>query len=594
MINYRYQYPFLPVSGQVLDGTSTKTHYLDLKSLAGTVNVGIYNFDTLNIATAAGNGKKFFIGYSSEHTKEFFDKYQFGGKLPRGANYWAFKGQDVLSFEYSDPHFVANERAVIGWSGADGCYQANQKFECGKVYGVRVRVYGNEIYKRWNGDFIRDFFSDEVPCKNDTTNCVNGVCPKEYVNQDLIYKSIAKKINNDYEAQTINLKARVISSNYAAPQTYNMNIYQLVVTDDGSNHALGLVQQTVPAPFVATRTMRLGLQSVYQVCSNVTPANFTPEPLVNIPADCDDCPPTLPLTTTAQTAIAWSEICDAYRVQRTLCITLRRPECAEDPDGTGPLTAPTDRLAELKAFYAHYPNLDAAGITKTSGTACEDTYQIKQWSNGCMTDSCSAADTATFDELGSYDNMAWKEVVAATPVYNENIKAGLEVSISFAERVVSDEEFDPYADNTQLEPVRIELSFIYEPFNEFPNIGEIPLGKSVRKMTKARQSGFDTLQQYLGSGVYEVWGTDYQNPALRRVFDSNRRKQVDRTAPYRYYYLQFKVDRGNKNWDQKSEVVEVVFAIPFTRPDKMAKLEAAILAPLASFGVALKKRDYAV
>ena len=86
-------------------------------------------------------------------------------------------------------------------------------------------------------------------------------------------------------------------------------------------------------------------------------------------------------------------------------------------------------------------------------------------------------------------------------------------------------------------------------------------------------------------------GEDYNTPEYRKRLGSNLRKQVDRTSPYRVYYLKFKVNRGNVNFHQKGEIVEIPFAISMTRPDKMAKLEAAILSPLSKFGVTLQKRD---
>ena len=46
-----------------------------------------------------------------------------------------------------------------------------------------------------------------------------------------------------------------------------------------------------------------------------------------------------------------------------------------------------------------------------------------------------------------------------------------------------------------------------------------------------------------------------------------------------------------KTLGKKGEIVEIPFAISMTRPDKMAKLEAAILSPLSKFGVTLQKRD---
>ena len=76
MSNYSYPYPFLPISGNIIDGSSSKVRFRDLTDMAGSISVGIYDNDTQSVATGSGNGKKFFIGYSSEHTKDFLDKFK--------------------------------------------------------------------------------------------------------------------------------------------------------------------------------------------------------------------------------------------------------------------------------------------------------------------------------------------------------------------------------------------------------------------------------------------------------------------------------------------------------------------------------------
>ena len=103
MINHRFPVPMFPVTGKVLNGTNGPALFGDLYDLAGSISVGLYDADTNAIATSTGNGKIFYIGYSSEHTKDFLDKWMFGMQLPKGAPGWKFKGEDVIKFEYSEP-----------------------------------------------------------------------------------------------------------------------------------------------------------------------------------------------------------------------------------------------------------------------------------------------------------------------------------------------------------------------------------------------------------------------------------------------------------------------------------------------------------
>ena len=663
MKGYTYSYPFLPVSGQVIDSASTKLRFRELSDLAGSISVGIYDADTQSIATGSGNGNKFFIGYSSEHTKDFIDKYLHGATLAKGNTGWDFKGNDVMSFEYSDPTYLRNERYVIGWSGTDGCDEALPKFKTGKPVGVKIRAYGPEISKRWNGDFVREYYSKSFP-RVDTSGCVNGQCPDEFVSPKEVFKSIAEKINSDYETKQIYLKARVISSDYSTTVA-NMNIYEIAVQDAGDNNALAKVQATVPKPFKVERVNRVGLVSVYNVCSLTAPEDFQPDPQGYFTTDCDGCNQVLSgatyydvytVTVTADAAtdidtegkrdtiistkttgyggtdgtyvshdgtelvftfrkvagtaaptaagtdeisaevgsaftlampdvIEWTEKCDAYRTSRELCITLPRLDCA-----TG------NRLQELKDFYASYPDVDADNITVTSTSDCQDTYKMTQYGEGCLTDSCLAAATDSFADVSAYEDSAWTPVVVASstafdPDSVGAVKAGLEISVNFPKTFVNDDEFNPWKDNTDLEPVRLEVSMIYDPFDELPGFGDIPVGKRVSKASSIRQSGFTILQQYIkANGAYQPFGMDYKKAEFRRVLDSNLRQQVERTSPYRVYYLKVRINRNNTNITQKAEIAEITFAVPLTRPDKMAKLEAAILAPLSRFGVELKKR----
>ena len=168
MQNLRFPWGFLPLSGEVVNGSDpNKTSYFDLKNLAGSISLGIFDYKTNSVATASGSGDKFFIGYSSEHTKDKLDTFLFGFKQPKGRNYWAFKGSDVLSFQYSDPSYVENEEWALGYSGSDGCDLQLPRFQCDKTYGVEVKLTGNPVLERLGSPMTITAYADTVCCNSD-------------------------------------------------------------------------------------------------------------------------------------------------------------------------------------------------------------------------------------------------------------------------------------------------------------------------------------------------------------------------------------------------------------------------------------------
>jgi hypothetical protein len=287
MNNHRFPVPLIPVTGKVLNGTNGPALFGDLYDLAGSVSIGLYDADTNAIATASGNGKVFFIGYSSEHTKDFLDKWMFGMQLPKGAPGWKFKGEDVFKFEYSDPQRVKAEKWVLGYDGSKGCNDTIPNFECGKVYGVRIVASGSPVFRRWAKTLEHEVFTDPICCGVD--NCTTG-CVDDRVDCTRIVKQLSERINNHVELAQIGVKARFLTNNYAAP-SLTINKYTLTVKDDGSNKALGAVQLQVG---VLGNVARLSydndtVTSVYEYYGTVAAASFVPSVSYSIADSCGVC-----------------------------------------------------------------------------------------------------------------------------------------------------------------------------------------------------------------------------------------------------------------------------------------------------------------
>lgn len=761
MQNLRFPWPILPLSGQVIDGNSSKLLFSELKDLAGSVSVGIYDYKTNAVATGTGNGNKFFLGYSSEHTQDKLDTFLFGFKQPKGRNYWAFKGNDVLSFEYSDPTYLEHEEWAVGFSGSNGCDLRLPTFECGKIYGLRIILDGNPVLEKLGSKMNISVFTDPICCTE--SDCGSG-CQDNRIDCSIPMKQLAERVNEHQVSAYFKLRARYITSDYSAPGVFAMKKYRITVMDDGSNFALATVQRSAPADSVVVRTGRTDWYSTYEICTAGTPTNITAQSSFVLPDNCGTCPVgstatvgsityqvvrplspddevvteqnqtdyaeaiaeayadaaqvtfngtvtgvtvgtdtiaatahgfntgdfvtydngggtditgltsgnnyyvirvnanSLKLASTYANAVAgtavdltvvgvgaahtltpvftsqfigivgstaivnvtvpntmvitatnadivsvatsvgvtctvaantcfaadWVQVGQAYRTTRNLCITLPR---TDDCSGG-------NRLQELVDYYTSIPGVvltegGAADITVSAGVGCEDTYTISQYSKGCMEDACLASDTAHFEDLGAYDNTYWKVVEEAPVEFDADRRCGIRITVEPTEEYIEACEYE-LGMNPTLDPITFEVSWVADSL--VGDMGEVcdfklPVAKKIKDAQHSRQQGYSLLYQYIKvSEAYEPLGGESINRVLRRKLDQNYRHQVSKHDFYRYYYLTFKVDRNNSNFDQGAEIVEAIVAIPLNRPDKMAQFEAAMLSPLSKFGVTLEKR----
>lgn len=280
------------------------------------------------------------------------------------------------------------------------------------------------------------------------------------------------------------------------------------------------------------------------------------------------------------TATAWVDSGNAYRGTRTLCMTLPKTECGAD-----------DRLAEIEAEYTNNADVDISSLTLVAGDDCTDTYEIDQYSIGCSEDGCLSNDTMTFNDLNGYDQGQWV-VKPVAPGANLTRKCGLEITAELPEKYFSDCSFE-LEDFYETEPIRLEITWIVNNVTEIPGICEratIPNAKKRQKSMIARGSGDWLLREYITAGAYEPFVMEDSNsPRYREVTDQNRRTQVDRGAFYKVYYLQYKTERGDTNFDEKPEVCEAMIAFKEGDPEQMV-FENSFLSVLSKFGVDLTER----
>lgn len=260
MLNHRYQYPIIPVTGQVL----TSGHFGDLKTKAGSHSVGIYDTATWSIATGSGNGKTFFIGYSSEATKDNLDKWHFG--RTDGKKTEEFRGKDLISFEYSVPKRSQKETWTVGYDGSwvstanvgtDSLY----KFECGKTYGLQVNLSGSPTWRRWAKNLVHTVFVTTPMC--DSSDCTVG-CPSLTVDNETVYKMFAEEINTHNELSLMGVKARYRTDDYTVTGATHYD-YTLTVPDGGTPYEFSNVQNNASAQTVYKADRTVDGKTVYKI-----------------------------------------------------------------------------------------------------------------------------------------------------------------------------------------------------------------------------------------------------------------------------------------------------------------------------------------
>ena len=275
---HEFPYPVIPVSGSVV----TSGQFGDLKDLAGSHSVGIFDAQTYGIATGSGNGKEFFIGYSSEHTRDALTKFWTGMALPKKTQ--IFKGSDVMSFEYSDPQQLQNEEWVIGYDGTSA--SQSLVFKKDSKYGIKILLKGSPTLRAFNKILEHEVWVKTTNTCNDncTEGCDDGLDCLKYTTL------LAQNINNHPELQLLGVKAKVIHSTYTATDK-NMTKWQLEVCDEGDSNALAAVQVVIGTNAKVERISRVGSTSTYEICApdTFTPSDFVPTEHVAL-ATCGTCP----------------------------------------------------------------------------------------------------------------------------------------------------------------------------------------------------------------------------------------------------------------------------------------------------------------
>lgn len=290
-------------------------------------------------------------------------------------------------------------------------------------------------------------------------------------------------------------------------------------------------------------------------------------------------------TPAAGQAVSWTQCGSHYKVQRDLCMTLSRKDCAAG-----------NYLSEVTKIVESDPTYVAGSIAVEAGQDCADKYTAKQWSD-CMDDACLSKDTASFGPiLQGFANEdvigVWEVVEDSTPVYDATKKCGLELSAETSERYLSD-CVSQLNDFYETEPIRMEVSWIQNQMTGLPDacaVKAMPKAQRTQLPSYSSQSGEWFLREYIKQNAYTMMGCEETDPKMREVLDQNLRPQVDRNAFYKLYYIKYRADKGNTfGFDQKGEFCEAMIGFP-EGSAKAAQFEAAFGNVFSKFNVFLKER----
>lgn len=221
--------------------------------------------------------------------------------------------------------------------------------------------------------------------------------------------------------------------------------------------------------------------------------------------------------------IAWVECGDAFRIDRTLCITLTK-ECG----------AATSRVAEVAAFYANRSDVVVGSVAlSTQNTPnsndCAEIIEIKQINNACLEEGCQVRDVAEFDELPSFEGHVWAECPCVEPTDIDTC-VGLKIETAFVEPKFGNCSFDPN-DHYNLDGIRLSVSLKDDA--ELCSQTEWP----VRKLTSFSQAvglGESVLRKYLVANGYRLPEETFEiDVRMREVIDQQHLSVVNRSAYYK-------------------------------------------------------------
>lgn len=648
--HHGYPFPFLPVSGSVVSAGQ----WGDLKHAAGSVSIGIYDDKTYGVATAAGNGKDFFIGYSREHTADNLTFQLSGMKLPGKSQ--VFQGKDVMSFEFSNPQKPQNETWVIGYNGSPS--SVGLQFQKGKAYGIQIDLSGNPIFNVF-GRTLRHEIWVTVPDTDDDCEigCDDGVDCEKYT------RLLVEQINNHNELKPLGVKARVVTDTFEIPVT-TITKYRISLNDGCGDNGIGTVQGAVGRLGQVSVVSKNGCVTTYEVCAATTPPAITP-PREYALADCAACAAGYTLVAssdtwivsrplsgdddlsdgTAQAAFAtavqgeYSEAtASTYLGQNGSVAKIKivvpagtavAAEAADTVEQSAPtgeycqsntvpspiswtsvgtsyrvqrqltITLPRldceedqNRLEELTAYVTQFPDYVSASITVNP--ANEDNGQCADdYTISQWSIGCLDAGCQSLDEADFLDFPGY-DGVAFKPVPVADLPpSGKKCGIEVTAGYVNTVDGDCSFDPNdfyETDPITIQLTKL----TVYPYPEPYEIGEFPAPLrTKKGLIGRQSGEWVLRNYIHSAAYSPFgQFWKNPKLREAFNSRMTQQVDRSAYYKIYYLTFKAKRETqDQFKEQFEATFAIKETEIAKQQAFETAFLAPLAKFGVVLQQRD---
>lgn len=260
----------------------------------------------------------------------------------------SYKSQIFKSVEDDTFYTLSPEKQVAfvgyyGWDGVNDCKSPN--FECGKNYGVQVRVSGTIIEQLYGTyEIYQDFYADTPCCDPCDDSCTLEVGCKS------VFESWVSQMNDLRDgANPIGFfgKFSLVSDCNTVTPAATTTDWCLEVCDTGDQDALNEVKAQYP-DFEIERTDRKKSISKYSVClvDPLEPAPFLPTNSVELAACDGTCP-------TGFTAVPKSVI---YNIERPLA-------------GTEDLTTDATKQAFADLVGGAYGSIKSTFLNSSSASA---------------------------------------------------------------------------------------------------------------------------------------------------------------------------------------------------------------------------------
>lgn len=325
-----------------------------------------------------------------------------------------FRLKDVTNIYVDAPERagIKVDDFVIGFNGKDGSE-------------LSIDVSENEVIELClKGDLIGQlgYPDSKFVARVNLTAPTEGVKGTDWTMQEIVENAWKELVNYKLPGNipiTNYVDITLVNSENAAtlPGTPVVT-YELKVSDNGTQTALGAVQAAYPDLEVKRISTESGV-TTYYATSDALPGDYTPIAGGYIKG-CEDCPADTTELTDAElanvckegalTPIVWIEGESCNFDTEAYTITLKDTECGED------------RLAELQLAF---PELTIAISTTILPTGCQTTYETTVNTN-LVCDECSPIFRNLFESEGPsmYDNVAWEK---ADKVYDADAKMGIRV-----------------------------------------------------------------------------------------------------------------------------------------------------------------------